>query len=90
MEFNRFTPVTLRGHRGESEVISADEEEPRGNYGNSHALLRYRTRGGDQKLKEHILSSKANATYQAASIQNELISIAGSLGREKVVKQTRK
>ena len=38
-------------------------------------------------MLSHISSAKANATYQSASIQNELILIAGNLVRDKVLNQ---
>ena len=48
------------------------------------ALLRYRIRGGDSVLQKHRCNAKANATYQYAAIQNELITTAGNLARDKV------
>ena len=75
--------TALRGHRGERGSISADE--PIENDGNFRALLRYRIRGGDSVLQEHSGSVKANATYQSAAIQNELITTAANLARVKVV-----
>ena len=73
--------MALRGHRGESENISVNGEEPPTNDGNFRALLRYRLRGGDQQLKEHVMTSKAKATYLSAQI---LIAVAGDLVRDVV------
>ena len=47
--------------------------------------MRYRIRGGDSVLQEHSGSAKANATYQSAAIENELITTAANLARDKVV-----
>ena len=48
-------------------------------------LLRYRIREGDSVLQEHSVSAKANATYQYAAIQDELIMTEGNLARDKVI-----
>ena len=82
--------ISLRGHRGETGLISADGLEPDVNDGNFRALLRYRIRAGDTALKAHIDSAKGNATYQSAEIQNELINAAGSLVRETVLARIKK
>ncbi len=82
--------ISLRGHRGETGSISADGLEPEINDGNFRALLRFRLRSGDTALKTHIDSAKGNATYQSAEIQNELISAAGSLVKEKVIDRIKK
>ena len=50
-----------------------------------HALLRYRIRGGHSVLLEHSGSAKAIATYRYAAIQNELITTAANLTRNKVI-----
>ncbi|KAJ8035282.1 52 kDa repressor of the inhibitor of the protein kinase [Holothuria leucospilota] len=68
--------IPLRGHRGELGAISIEGDEPVENDGNFRALLRFRLRSGDSLLMDHIKTSKANATYQSSSIQNELIRIA--------------
>lgn len=82
--------IPLRGHRGELGAISIEGDEPVENDGNFRALLRFRLRSGDSLLMDHIKTSKANATYQSSSIQNELIRIAGDLVREKVVANIKK
>ena len=55
--------IALRGHRNESGSVSSDGLEPEENDGNFRALLRFRIRGGDEELKNHVQSAKANATY---------------------------
>ena len=77
--------VGLRGNRGELGSISADGKEPIENAENFRPLLRYRIRGGDSVLQEHSSNAKANAAYQSAAIQNELITTAANLTRDKVV-----
>ena len=49
------------------------------NDGNFRALLRYRAKGGDQSLTDHLLSSAHNATYLSPTIQNEIIDACNDL-----------
>jgi hypothetical protein len=79
--------MAFRGHRGESGSVSADGLEPVGNDGNFRALLRYRIRGGDTVLQAHVRTAAKNATYQSPDIQNELISAAGDLVKESVLRR---
>jgi len=57
--------------------------EPAENDGNFRALLRYRMRGGDVALYNHLTGAAANATYLSATIQNELLVVAADIIREK-------
>ena len=80
--------IALRGHRGEDETIVGCSE-PAENDGNFRALLRYRMRGGDVALCNHLTGAAANATYLSATIQNELLVVAADLIREKIQKRIR-
>ena len=82
--------IALRGHRNEIGSIDADGIDPDENYGNFRALLRFRIRGGDLILQDHARTTKANATYQSADIQNNLLSIAGEIVKEKVTQKIKK
>lgn len=48
-------------------------EKPPKKDGKFRALLPYRANFGDEKLKEHILNCKNNASYMSPKIQNEII-----------------
>jgi len=80
--------IALRGHRGEDKAIVGCFE-PAENDGNFRALLRYRMRGGDVALCNHLTGAAANATYLSATIQNELLIVAADLIREKITTQIR-
>ena len=77
--------LALRGHY-DNGPICTDGSEPDHNDGNFRALLRYRIRGGDSVLKEHLDTAKQNAKYTSNTIQNELVSISGKLVLESVAK----
>jgi len=80
--------IALRGHRGEDTALVGCSE-PAENDGNFRALLRYRIRGGDVALCNHLTGAAANATYLSATIQNELLVVASDLIREKIQKRVR-
>lgn len=82
--------IAFRGHRGEVGAVSAEGIEPPENDGNFRALLRYRIRGGDNALKDHVQKAKANATYHSPHIQNALITAAGDLVKENVLHRIKK
>ena len=77
--------MALRVHRNESGYVSSDGLDPEENDGNFRALLRFSIRGGDEELKNHAQSAKANATHQSPDIQNALIVAAGDLVKETVI-----
>ena len=77
--------LAFRGHRGESAKLNI--AEPNENDGNFRAALRLRLRAGDSVLKEHLMSSGANAKYLSPKIQNEIINICGSMIIEKIVSE---
>ena len=81
--------IALRGHRNEVGCVSVNGVEPKENDGNFRALLRYRIRGGDNQLVSFVKNAKQNATYHSAEIQNDLISTAASLMKNKVISRAR-
>ena len=81
--------IAFRGHRGESGSVNAEGLEPVENDGNFRALLRYRIRGGDMMLQAHVQTAKANVTYQSPDIQNAIISSAGELVKDAVLRRIR-
>ena len=70
--------IAFRGHRDDGPICT-DGEEPEMNDGNFRSLLRYRIRGGDDILKQHLDTANHNSMYTSKTIQNELISIAAQL-----------
>ena len=81
--------IALRGHRNEAGCVCENDVAPQENDGNFRALLRYRIRGGDNQLASFVKRTKRNATYHSAEIQNELISTAASLIKDKVISRAR-
>ena len=63
--------LPLRGHRDSGCITSL--QDPVDNDGNLRALLRYRMRGGDKELEEHLLKAAGNAMYIRPQIQNALL-----------------
>ena len=49
------------------------------NDGNFREALRFRHKGGDSSLLEHLSSAAANATYLSPGVQNEIVSACGKL-----------
>jgi hypothetical protein len=80
--------IALRGHRGEDEAIVGCSE-PAANNGNFRPILRYRMRGGDVALLNHVIGASANVTYLSPTIQNELPVVAADLVREKILARVR-
>ena len=72
--------IALRGHRDSGELIESGE-----NSGNFRALLLYREKGGDSKLKN--LSLNRTCHYISPRIQNELIEIIGNKIQASILKQ---
>ena len=70
--------IALRGHRDDG-PIDANGEDPSFNDGNFRALVRLRTRGGDNVLQNHLKNAPRNATYTSKTIQNEILDITCSL-----------
>lgn len=80
--------IALRGHRGENEGISGCSESTV-NDGNFRALLRFRMRGSDVALLNHVTGAAANATYLSPMIQNELLVVAADLVRQQLEQRIR-
>ena len=77
--------IAFRGNL-ECGPICTDGSEPEHNDGNFRALLRYRLKGGDTILKQHLETAKRNSMYISNTIQDELINISGKLVLESVAK----
>ena len=73
--------ISLRGHRDDSSYI----ENEANNLGNFQALLDFRVESGDSVLHDHLENVPKNATYRSKTIQNEVISVIGTLITEKLV-----
>lgn len=82
--------IALRAHRGEMGPVNSDGAEPLENDGNFRALLRLRIRAGDKVLQDHARNTKGNSTYHSPQIQNELISAAGDIVKEEVLRRVKK
>ena len=55
--------------------------------GNFTALLKFRVDAGDMELKQQLETAGRNATYISKTIQNELISICGSIVAESIIQE---
>ena len=75
--------IALRGHRDDWKHIK--EVSHANNPGNFIALLRFRAASGDQVLTDHLASAGANALYISKTIQNEIISICGTIVRSTIL-----
>jgi len=73
--------IALRGHRDDS---TADQN---GNRGNFLALLELRVDSGDEVLKNHLATCRANARYSSKTIQNQLIMLIGDHIRESIIQE---
>ena len=89
--------MSLRGHRDDGALlpISSDTSEKGSveteteslvthNEDNFRALLQYRVDGGDTILENHLKSSVKNATYISKTAQNDIITAAGTVIRNKI------
>lgn len=75
----------LRGHKDYG-LIELDKISS-GNEGNFRTLLKYRVEAGDKNLEMHLRNAKKNALYTSPIIQNEILSICGSLIQSTLIKQ---
>lgn len=75
--------LPLRGDDDSDGPLTLDKPEVKD--GKFRALLRYRAKGGDEKLKSHIINSPKNATSVSPKIQNEIIEICGLILEREVV-----
>ena len=76
--------IALRGHRDD---MLATKKDPTANRGNFLALLQFRVQAGDLILKEHLENAPRNALYTSKTVQNELITICGSIIRVKMAQE---
>jgi len=65
-------------------------EEPKNNDGNFRCLLRYRSKNGDNVLKEHLETSGGKSMYISPVIQNEIIHLFGDLIQLKILERVSK
>ena len=72
------------------QLIAENGEKPDLNDANFRALLKYQIRGENSALRKHMETAKANAMYQSADIQNELILAVGNLATTTVIIRIKK
>ncbi|XP_029345879.1 LOW QUALITY PROTEIN: zinc finger MYM-type protein 1-like [Acyrthosiphon pisum] len=77
-------------YRGHKDYGRLSLNEPENNDGNFRALLRFRARSGDDILKSHILSSGAKQMYTSPLIQNEIITLIGSIIQNFIINRVKK
>ena len=75
--------IPLRGHRDDREF----QQETSINEGNFRELLRYRIRGGDEILQQHL--QQARATYISKTTQNQLIDCCGEAIRSHIIRDVK-
>jgi len=68
--------ISLRGHK-DSGIIDLIERTE--NQGNFRELIKFRIDSSDNVLKNHLETTKKNATYLSPLIQNEIISVCNKL-----------
>jgi len=78
----------LRGHR-DSGSIDVGGNPVKGE-GNFRALLRYKMESGDEKLRNHLLTCKKNASYISWDIQNQIIDCCNTIILRKLVTEINK
>ncbi|CAH1106969.1 unnamed protein product [Psylliodes chrysocephalus] len=78
--------------RGDEDSGPLNLENPEKKDGKFRALLRFTANGGNDSysLKKHFTSSNKNATYVSPIIQNEILDIAASLIRKKLIEKINK
>jgi len=69
--------IALRGDKDHGSIESFDY--PVHNDGNFRNLLRYRSRGGDKVLADHLLNCAQNASYISPVIQNDIIEVCNDI-----------
>ena len=74
--------LAFRGHHDDTPSTKKDSCTNRGNF---LALLHFRVQAGDQVLKEHLKRAAGNALYTSKTVQNEMITICGSIIRTKLL-----
>ena len=79
--------LALRGHRDDGPSARDDVHT---NHGNFLALLHFRVQAGDDILKDHLETAARNAIYTSKTVQNELISISGSIIQRKLLEKVKK
>jgi Domain of unknown function (DUF4371)/hAT family C-terminal dimerisation region len=79
--------IALRGHEDSGRISL---EEPKNNDGNFRCLLRYRSKNGDNVLKEHLKTSGCKSMYTSPLIQNEIINLFGDLIQSKILERVSK
>ncbi|XP_008179532.1 zinc finger MYM-type protein 1-like [Acyrthosiphon pisum] len=77
--------LALRGHKDAGPICFKTEFEPYINEGNFRAILKYKAK--DLNHLKHFLESDGRYKYTSAKIQNEIISSAGDILLEKIVKE---
>ena len=73
--------VAFRGYLEDSKYL----DDPNGNCGNFQELLLLLIKCGDTVIEDHFKNAAKNATYHSKTIQDEIIRIAGTLVRMKLV-----
>ena len=60
-------------------------KDPPVNEGNFRSLLRFRMRGGDKPLTDHVLKEPRNAQYVSPEMQNEILDAASQLIQKRII-----
>lgn len=81
--------IPLRGKRDDGRINLHINTNTTANRidGNFRQLLKYRAEGGDQNLKEQLLTYKSNASYISKTTQNQLINICGDHIKKEICKR---
>jgi hypothetical protein len=93
--------ISLRGHRDDGTICHRntgasmysqheDDVSPVANDGNFRALLRFRVDSGDEKLRHHLQTTSASATYISKTVQNQLINICKDEIQDTILSRVRK
>ena len=80
--------LAFRGHR-DDRLALMDEAPESINHGNFQALLQFRIDAGDEVLKEHLKTAGRNAIYTSKEIQNEMITVCGTIIQNKLLQRIR-
>ncbi|XP_046685278.1 uncharacterized protein LOC124371012 [Homalodisca vitripennis] len=88
--------LAFRGHRDDGELYPEKDELFRKNVnsavcnqGNFREVLRLMTQSGDERLKRHLMTSSARATYVGKNTQNGLINCIGDEILESILQKVR-
>lgn len=79
--------LPLRGHRDDAKYHPEVGGFSSGGIGNFVQILNFRVRGGDETLKDHLITCGKNRSYISKTSQNKIIRCCGQVIREQLLSE---